>query len=223
MSRQCKVPGCTRVARSYYAVMCNQHRQRWRRHGEALQESITQQELKPYIRYVEKIITRNASGKIKGGLAQLKGILEAHARGVVADYDEGRRAMCIHNVKACREIIHVFTDTDAIKPAVVVASMFLLLHDQPRRFVSDRGFTFQLVRKYRGLTETSVGSYFNQRAGKLHKVYKDTTPKVTERLGDILIEGYKVWIAPVLKKYADEGKRMEQARTLLTEGFSSLP
>jgi len=218
----CRVPGCNRSRRSPRSTMCEAHRQRWRRHGDPKQATINQKELKPYIRYAEKLIRRNTSGKIEEALSRLKVILEASSKDTVADFYERGRAMRVFDVKASNEILRVLASTDVTKPAVVIAAMFLLSLDQPHRFVSDRGFIFQLVRAFRSLSAVNVGSYYNHKTGKVHRAYKDMSPKVVETIGDVLVEHYNSWAARVVGRYRDERSQMEQTKKLLNEGFYSI-
>ena len=89
-------------------------------------------------------------------------------------------------------------------------------------FVSDRGFLFQLVRQFRKLTATGVGSYGDHKTGKVKQVYRDHPPKVTEMMGKKIIEAYAPWVASVVRRHEAEGKAMEEAKRLLAEGMDSI-
>ncbi len=171
--------------------------------------------------YVERLIERDASGKIKAGLDRLKGILQAEAMGVYMDFYERGRAMNKRWVDACTEILHVLKATDSIRPAVIMASMFLLWLEAPSRFVSDRAFYFQLVRAFRSLAPRNIGSYYNYKTGKVKRVYKNLSPKIMELMGDTILSPYVPWVAHVRKKWEQEKKQKDEAYSLIREGLSA--
>lgn len=219
MKRTCKVPGCQSPVRSSRATMCERHRARWRRHGDPMQETISQKELRPYVKRVERLIQRNTTGKIESGLHQIKTLLEMSSQEVISDFYERGRAMNKQWVKANQEILKVLKDSDPIRIGVTLAAMYLLQKEDPHRFASDRGFVFELVRKYRSLTDRNIGSYYNGETGRVTRVYKDLPSKVVEYMGTKIIEYYKTWTALVITKCETESKSLEKANKMLKEGF----
>jgi hypothetical protein len=80
---------------------------------------------------------------------------------------------------------------DAPKPAEAVETvlaMFLMLEQEPRRFRSDDAFRFQLARRVRGLTDVNQGTWFDHRAQRVKRVYRDAAPKTTAYIGELLAE-----------------------------------
>lgn len=184
-----------------------------------MQETISQKDLKPYVRRVERLIQRNTSGKIESGLHQIKSLLEMSANEVVSDFYERHRAMNRQWVKANQEILKVLKDSEPIRIGVTIAAMYLLQQEDPRRFASDRGLVFELVRKYRSLTDRNIGSYYNGETGRVTRVYKDLPTKVVEYMGKKIIEYYKTWVALVVTKCESESKSLEKANKMIKEGF----
>jgi len=122
-------------------------------------------------------------------------------------------------VKANYEILKVIKGSNAIQIGITIAAVFLLQKDDPRRFVSDRGMIFQLVRKFRFLSDLNIGSYYNHETGKVTKVYKDLPVKVIEYMGKKIIEYYKSWVAMVIVKWESEKQSLEKANRLIKDGF----
>jgi len=218
----CRVNGCNKPRRSYYATLCDKHQQRNRRHGDPIQPTIKKHELKPYIEFAERLIERDHSGKLKAGLSQLKGVLRSSSQCILHDFYVKGKAMNTYWVKASSEIVKVMKATTEDEIPVIVASMFLLLHCHPHRFVSDRGFTFELVRMVRSLTDLNVGTFYNHRTGRVARVYKDLPARVVELMGEDIIETYKSWVALVLQHYEKEKKAKEKAKQLIVEGFKEI-
>jgi hypothetical protein len=75
---------------------------------------------------------------------------------------------------------------DAVVPAAevleVALAMFVMREARPSRFCSDKAFGHQLVRRVRGLADTSSGSYWNARTKRTHRVYRDVPPRTVERM-----------------------------------------
>lgn len=219
MSKSCRVSGCNNPVRSGLSTMCESHRQRWRRHGDPLQETISQKDIRPNVRLVERLIKRDTSGKIEAGLRQINTLLELSAQEVVSEYYHQGRPMNKTWVKANYEILKVIKGSNAIQIGITIAAVFLLQRDDPRRFVSDRGMIFQLVRKFRSLSDLNIGSYYNHETGKVTKVYKDLSAKVIEYMGKRIIEYYKSWVAMVIVKYESENHSLDEANYLIKGGF----
>lgn len=220
--KQCSVPWCTKSASTVYGSMCTRHQQRKRRHGDPKQESIRFTEIHPHVERVAKIIERDKSGKIQAGLDKLVGIIQDYADGIVSDYEHGR-AMNKHQVQAAKEMLTVFRDFSPVQSACVVAGMHLFLYENPHRFASDRGFTFELVRMFRSISDANIGLYENAESGKVKRAYKEIPPRTIGQLGCILLDGFKSFVAFVRVHEQKQAKRVAEARTLLREGFDGLP
>ncbi len=201
--------------------MCEQHRQRQRRHGDARQESIRATEVRPYVERVEKIVERDGSGRILAGLEQVVEIMRTYAEGVDSDYAHGR-AMNKNRVQAAREVLTVFRDFTALQCGSLVAGMYLLQDTNSHRFASDKGFTFELVRRFRSLSDANVGLYENSDNGRVRRAYKEIPPRTVAQLGAILVEGFKTFVALVRLHERKQAEQAQEARSLLQEGFAGL-
>ncbi len=201
--------------------MCEKHRQRNRRHGDPQQKTISKQELAPYVERVEKLIERDASRKIKAGLQQLTDIIHDYADGVVCDFENGSPQNWYH-LEACRELLKVLRDADAVQCGSVAAGMRLLYEHIPGRFASARGFFFQLTRRFRSLSESNIESYTSGTTGDRHRVQRELPPKATEQLWRLLSDGYKPFVNCVIEHERNQAKRKSDAQELLKEGFGTI-
>lgn len=217
--KQCSV--CNNVASGRFGSLCAQHSQRKRRHGDARQDSIRATEIKPYVERVHKIVERDTTGKIVAGLTKLVEILKDHCTGITSDYDHGR-PMIGHKVQAAKEMLTVFRDFGPVQVGSVVAGMYLFMDEEPRRFASDRGFTFELVRRFRSMSDANIGFYGNEDSGKVKRAYKEIPPRTIGQLGYTLVEGFKTWVAFVRIHERKQAERVQEARNLLQQGFDSL-
>jgi hypothetical protein len=104
---------------------------------------------------VEKIIERDKSGKILAGIEKVVGIIRDYADGTVSDFSHGRPANK-HRVQAAKEVLKVFRDFSPVQCASVVAEMYIYMDENPRSFASDTGFTFELVRRFRSISDTNI-------------------------------------------------------------------
>lgn len=78
----------------------------------------------------------------------------------------------------------------------------------PGRFVNDRAFAFQLVRKVRLLDSVAVREYYDCKSGKQKKVYRDMKPKTMEFLATVLTQAFGTAGVVVAKLEAEE--RLQQ-------------
>ena len=219
--RDCSVRGCTKSASGQFGSMCAGHQQRNRRHGDARQDSIRYAEIKPYVVRVEKLIERDKSGKIENGLDKLVAIVREYAEGIVSDFEHGR-AMNKHKVAAAKEILTVFLDFTPAQCASVRAGMYLFQDVNEHRFASDRGFTFELVRRFRSISDANIGLYEDGYTGRVRRAYKEIPPKTIEQLGAMLIEGFKRFVAHVRLHEQRKAELEREARALQEEGFASV-
>lgn len=199
--------------------MCARHRQRKRRHGDPLQDSIKASDIKAQVERVEKLIERDRSGKITAGLEKVVEVIQEYAEGIASDYDHGR-PMVKHTVQAAKEVLTVFRDFSPPQCASEVAGMYLYQDQNPNRFASDRGFTFELVRRFRAISDANIGLYENPNG--VRRAYKEIAPRTIEQLGGMLIAGFKRFVAHVRLVERRRAEREREARVLLEEGFATV-
>jgi hypothetical protein len=212
----CSVPGCGKPT-SGYSKHCSHHRQSLRRHGAETQDGVTVHELRPFIKRVAARYAKNPSSEAWVILRHRWETLAAQARSTLDKYLAGTPASRT-TIEAADQIRAV---ADNVSPDEVVhtaLALYLMQDEQPRRFRTDRGFSFQLVRRIRGLTAINAGAYWDQKANRPKRVYRDLPPRVVETLAGWLTEAFGA--AGVMlarreqqdaEKQRDEGKRLASA------------
>ena len=184
--RYCQSPGCSRPV-SGWAHHCNSHKSRTRRHGDPQQEGITKAQLKPYLEAVRRRIAKNADNPAWKTIEGNWLALVEHARAELSSYNEGVGHIRQHRL-AYEEIVKLAKDVTPAEVVHTVLALYLMAEQEPRRFRSDEGFRFQLVRRVRALTETNRGTWYDHKVRRVKRVYRDTAPKTTEYLGQCLAE-----------------------------------
>ena len=134
------------------------------------QKAISKAELKTYLKRVRERIAKNPDSPAWGQLeARWQSVVE-HANGVVAASHAGKAGVRYVR-KAAEEVIKVAavaTPRDVIETVMAMSMMEEL---DRRRFRSDPGFRFQLVRRVRALADVSAGQRYDYRSGKVRRVY----------------------------------------------------
>lgn len=144
-----------------------------------MQLSVKAHELKPYMALVQKRMKENPSSPAWDILRDMWGAVVSQAVEVVRAYEAGQAGN--RNTRQAAQQLQALAlsvPTDAVVQAVL--AMYLMADARPHRFAGDRGFDFQMVRRVRGLTETSAGTYWDATTGKQKRVYRDLAPKVVE-------------------------------------------
>jgi hypothetical protein len=116
--------------------------------------------------------------------------------------------------KAADEIIKVAeaaTPRDVIE---TVLAMCMMEELDRRRFRSDAGFRFQLVRLVRALADVSAGRKYDHRSGKVRRVYRELTPRAVATIGQWLadmIGEAGIHLAQLEVRDIEEAKQKQQA------------
>lgn len=184
MPRLCRVAGCCSPASSRYSIYCHTHRTRFRRHGAVDQEAVTKADLKPYRRLVEARIERNRESPLWDQLDARWVALSDHARSLLGPTGTIFR----YERQAAHELLKLDSAVSSREVVLTTLAMFLMQELEPRRFMSDRAFRTQLVRRVRGLTDLNAGSWFDHRTNKTKRAYRDVSPRATAVLGQWLAE-----------------------------------
>ncbi len=90
--------------------------------------------------------------------------------------------------QACHEIERL---AEHVKPSEVVETvlaLYLMAEQDPRRFRSDDAFRFQLARRVRALTDVNRGTWYDHTSRRVKRVYRDTAPRTSDYLGQLLCE-----------------------------------
>lgn len=159
--------------------MCSKHSKNQIRHGHPEQLSVKVHELKPYIAAVQQRMHQNPSSAAWGILREHWAAVVGQAAEAVQAYEAGKVGNRVTRVAAQQlQALALTVPADSVMQTVL--ALYLMADARPHRFVSDRGFEFQLVRRVRGLTEASAGTYWDAATSKQKRVYRDLPPKVVE-------------------------------------------
>ena len=218
--KHCKVPGCTKTVAGH-STMCTGHRQASSRHGHPLQVSVTKHELQPYMRLVKARVAKNAGSELWPMLRQRwdRAMTEAHD---CIDLAQSGQPYIRWHMKAAdvvREVGGSVPVDDLIETAL---AMFTYRADQPRRFVDDRAFDFQLCRRIRGRSSRLAGRTWNQKLKRSQIVYRDFPQRVTEVLAVILKDVFGLAGLYVAEKEGAEIQQKVDKARQFTDALQSL-
>jgi hypothetical protein len=220
MSSTCRAAGCAgRTTR--YGSYCNTHKARLRRHGAPDQAAITKAALAPYVGRVRRRRAKNESHLLWGNLDKRWAALIEHAKAVQAPFLDGR-AGYIPNFEAACDIVKLGEHVAPEAVVETVLAMYLMLDAEPRRFRSDEAFRAQLVRRVRGLSEVSAGTWFDYRSGGVRRTYRELRPRTSEVFGEWLtafLGGPGVYLAKLERQAAE---RAEEEQRILEKQLKEL-
>ena len=187
MPRLCRASGCERSTTSRFSVYCPRHQSRLRRQGDVAQEAISKADLKGYLKLVRQRIEKNRDSPAWGQLEARWLALVEHAKGIVAAFHAGKPGVRYVR-KAAQEMLKV---AEAAAPRTVVETVlavYVMQELDPRRFRSDPGFRFPLVRRVRALADVSAGQRWDHKSDRVRRVYRELTPKAVATIGQWLAE-----------------------------------
>jgi hypothetical protein len=124
--------------------------------------------------------------------------------------------------QALDEVQRVLGDTDAIASGYLICAMFVLREEDARRFTSDRGFRWELVRMWRKQTRLAYGSWYNAETDTVRGYWKDLPPRVVEYISELLTAAYAPVAGLASRAVLKERERHASLRANLTEGFAPL-
>jgi hypothetical protein len=184
----CSVSGCGLKAEGY-SPLCNTHKRAFQRHGHPLMDGVEAGELKSYRQRITQRIKRNPNSPVWGMLKANWAALVEYSRASQARIYQGE-PYNRNEARAHQEVIKLGDTVAADDIANVVMALYLLQHERRARFPSDDAFVFQMVRRVMRLTDVNVGISHNHRTGRAVRVYRDLPPRVTKRLGAMLVAVY---------------------------------
>ena len=159
----CRVPGCSgrpgggRLGASF-TTLCNHHRQRERRHGDALQWPVRAAHLAPYVKALQRRQRLWPTAPAWNALEARWRTLVQSCRDTVRVF-EGGQPMNRWAVEAAGELIKVAGQATPEQAWQTAVAMFLLQDAEPTRFPTEKSFRVQLGRRVRHLAETNRGTY----------------------------------------------------------------
>jgi hypothetical protein len=209
----CSVPGCS-LPVTRWSKLCNTHKARQRRHGHPRQEGVTKAELEPFAATVRERKKRNAASPLWAKLDARWQATAAHCQDVIAAY-AGGQAMNRNDRQACEEIVKLAREVESTVLAEAALALFLMREQRLNRFLSDDAFWFQLTRRLRALADVNVGTWFDHKAGKVKRVYRDLPPKTTLAMGKMLAETFGlVGLLLARREEEDQNREREEAEAL---------
>lgn len=216
----CQTPGCQQEA-SGFSTLCPHHKQAQRRHGHPLQVGITGHELRPYVSRVKARQAKNKGSDAWGILAGRWEALVGHSRVISERYASGAVSIR-HERMAAHQVTTLAGAVPADNVVQTALAMYLLAQDRPNRFQSDRAFRFELVRRVRGLSDVNAGTYWDQKAGRSRRVYRDLPPRVVEVLGHWLAEAFGGAGLALAGKEREDAERAAQEHQRLAAALGDL-
>lgn len=218
--RLCRVPGCGRRTTTY-GVLCTSHKSNDRRHGDAEQKGITKADLKPYLEIARARIEKNGDNPAWGQLVERWEIAVGDAGRYLQAYRSGR---AVHSGfrRACEDLVRVAEDVEPMEVVETVIAMFLMYHQEGRRFRSDEAFLFQLARRVRGLTERNAGKSWGHTAQRVKLYYRDVPPNVTRCFADMVKESVGIGGIYVAKLENQEHEAKQKRTNALHESLRAL-
>jgi hypothetical protein len=177
------------------------------------QKAISKAELKGYLKRVRQRIEKNPDSPAWGQLEARWLTVVEHAKGVVAAFHAGKAGIRYVR-KAAEEVLKVAeaaTPRDVIETVMAMSMMEEL---DRRRFRSDSGFRFQLVRRVRALADMNVGLRYDYKSDKVRRVYRELTPQAVATMGQWLAEalgGAGIHLARLEVRDIEQAKQARQA------------
>lgn len=186
--RPCKVRGCERRSTGPRRLCCA-HAINRQRHGHELQTGVRVSEIASTKKWLRKWIRSRASGdKIWQGILDDWQLLRDKARAGLREMQMPGKAGYAWMYHALWDIVKVGGDADPEDVVLTVMAMTCLREDNPRRFVDDRSFRFQVSRRFRTLSEHNVSTWTNSHQGKPRRCYRTPSPRHANIIGDMLME-----------------------------------
>lgn len=219
MSRCCAI-GCERTAGGY-SRLCDLHKARKRRHGDAEQDGVTVHELAPYRARVRTRIAKNASNATWGLIQERWAVATRYAATELQEYATGVPYQR-HMRESWESIGRIARDVEPTAVVETVLSMYLLQEERPGRFTSDNAFDVQLVRRVSRLAYTSAGEYYDARLGRTKRVYKDMKPRTIAALAQTLREIFGLAGLTVARLEQSERDERAEERTALHSALGGL-
>lgn len=220
MNKRCCVPLCPESATGY-GTLCNRHKAIRRRHGHPEQTGVTVQELAPYRKRVKLRMDKNQGNKAWAILAQRWSMVVDAAKAAEAEIRNGT-PFASYNRDAYSELIKLANEVPVETLIETVLAMFLMQEEQPRRFKSDAAFDAQLVRRARALTDSNAGTYWDDKAKKTKRVYRDITPRTLAAMAQHLKSAFGVAGLYVARLEQQEQEQAQNERAALTQALESL-
>ncbi len=220
MSKTCSAPQCPDTAAGFGAL-CNRHKAIRRRHGHPEQSGITVQELAPYRKRVKQRMEKNQGHQAWSILAQRWEMVIDAAKAQEAEAQRGRPFVSYER-EACQELVKLAREVPVETLTETVLALFLMQEEQPRRFKSDAAFDAQVARRARALTDTNAGSYWDDKAKRTKRVYRDVAPRTLAVIAQHIKAAFGVAGLYVARLEQRENEQAKNQQAALNEALESL-
>lgn len=184
--RLCLVAGCDRPATTY-STLCTLHKKRKARHGDPLQRPVRAKELKPCAKAAVQWLDQRSRHDARDLLNRLWQNLIQEAQ-IYLEKAQGGHPYQRNMLSAYQTVLRVAEGRTADEVLGALLGMGYLYKSNPRRFVSETAFGYQVARRFRALADCSIGISWDNRRQKTRKVYRDVSPKTLRALWSILLE-----------------------------------
>jgi len=228
----CPTPGCgrprhrNRFARWGVQSHCSRCCQRIRRHGEVDQRAVLQREWRKVATRLRRLVQRGGKAdRVELAFRQIaSNLAEVTVDDLRQPSQNGKARVWVPRwqAQALDEVQRVLGDTDPIASGYLICAMFVLREADSRRFASDRGFNFELVRMWRKQTRLAYGSWYNPETDTVRGYWKDLPPRVVEYVAELLLVAYSRVAGLALGAVRKERERQAALRDNLNEGFAPL-
>jgi hypothetical protein len=217
----CRAPGCDSPTTSRYSVYCSRHQSRLRRQVDVAQEAITAADLKEYLKLVRARIEKNRESPAWAQLEARWVALVEHAKGIISGFRAGK-AGASYTRRAATEVLKVAESAQPRDVIEVLLAMYVMEELEQRRFRSDPGFRFQLVRRIRALADVNAGTRYDHKSNKVRRVYREMSPRAVATMGQWLADTLGGAGARLAKMEREEQERQDRERSQLHESLASL-
>ena len=95
----------------------------------------------------------------------------------------------------------------------VLLAMYVMEELEQRRFRSDPGFRFQLVRRVRALADVNAGTRYDYKSNKVRRVYREMSPRAVAMIGQWLADTLGGAGARLAKMEREDQERQDRERS----------
>lgn len=125
-------------------------------------------------------------------------------------------------LSAAFEVTRLSRSVSPREVLVTVAAMMLMRETEGRRFVTDRSFKVQVVRRVRGLTDANATDYRDFVTGKSRRTYSELSPRASSVMGDWLLDALAVGGQFIARKELQDRQAKAKARQDLLADLEGL-
>lgn len=186
-----------------------------------MQEGVTTDELRPYLTLVEARKAKNPTSEAWNILTARWDVVQDHAKATLQRFSEGLAGGRVERLGA-HHFEKVGLEVEAWSVVKTALAMFILQEQRPSRFSTDSAFDFQLVRRVRGLADSSAGIYWDHKEQRSKKVYRDIPPRVMQAMAQPLKMAFGAAGLTLAAKEREDIQRVNDERRRLSSALEDL-